>query len=97
MRRYADAVNRTLSFRYDFLRLLENCVMREDAPRSKMEILPEYSDVRLIQSFRGLPKGAEGTIVMVYPETHTYTIEFFAPITSVETVDMNMVEPSSNG
>lgn len=63
----------------------------------KVETLPEYSYVKLARPFRSLPIGAEGTIIMVYPKTHTYMIEFFAPVRSLETVDMNMVEPSTNG
>ncbi len=61
-----------------------------------METLPEYSYVKLIRAFRSIPEGAEGTILIVYPKTHTYMVEFFAPIRSLETVDMNMVEPSTN-
>jgi hypothetical protein len=63
----------------------------------KVETLPEYSYVKLIRPYRSLPIGAEGTIVMVYPKTHTYMIEFFAPVRSLETVDVTMVEPSTNG
>lgn len=54
--------------------------------------LEQYSYVRLREPFHALPKGAEGTIVEVYPKTRTYTIEFFAPSHAVETVEMSMVE-----
>lgn len=73
--------------------------LREDkvtgAPN--VETLPEYSYVKLIRPFGSLPEGAEGTIVMIYPKTHTYMVEFFAPTRALETVDMNMVAPSANG
>jgi hypothetical protein len=62
-----------------------------------LETLPEYSYVKLIRPFGSLPEGAEGTIVMIYPKTHTYMVEFFAPTRALETVDMNMVAPSANG
>jgi hypothetical protein len=61
-----------------------------------MKTLPEYSYVKLTRPFGSMPKGAEGTILIVYPKTHTYMIEFFTPTRSLETVDMNMVEPSTD-
>jgi hypothetical protein len=75
-------------------RLRENDAM--DTSKA-LPMLPEYSYVKLAHPFGSLPKGAEGTIIMVYPKTHTYMIEFFSPARALETVDMNMVEPSANG
>jgi hypothetical protein len=68
-------------------------LFEEDFGRTE-EIMPleQYSYVRLVQPFHALPKGAEGTIVEVYPTTGTYMIEFFSPTRTVETVDMGMVE-----
>lgn len=58
--------------------------------------LPEYSYVRLTRPFRTLPIGAEGTILIAYPKTRTYMVEFFAPERSVETVDVDMIESSAS-
>jgi hypothetical protein len=64
----------------------------EEAP-----ILPEYSDVKLVKDYKrdelSLPAGAIGTIVDIYPDFKSYTVEFFDPIRVVETVAMTLVTP----
>ena len=63
--------------------------------RQEMAILPEFAYVELIKPYRvgdvSLAAGAEGTVLSVFPETRTYTIEFFEPKRCVETVPMNIV------
>lgn len=60
-----------------------------------LRVLPEYSYVRLLTPFGALPARAEGTIVLIRPETHTYVVESFAPIRAIETVKMDTVEPAA--
>jgi hypothetical protein len=60
-----------------------------------MAILAEFGYAILTKPYRegdvSLPVGAKGTVLSVYPRTRTYTIEFFEPIRTVETVPMNIV------
>jgi hypothetical protein len=60
-----------------------------------MAILPEFAYATLTKPYRegdvSLPAGAKGTVLSVFPESKTYTIEFFEPTRCVETVPMNIV------
>lgn len=60
-----------------------------------MVILSEFSYAILTKPYRegdvSLPAGAKGTVLTVFPETRTYTIEFFEPTRCIETVPMNIV------
>lgn len=58
--------------------------------------LPELAYARLIAPYHAngvvaLPVGAKGTVLSLSPKTHTYTIEFFEPRRTVETVPMDIV------
>lgn len=71
----------------------------EDTPprpiRRRQMILPEFAYAILIKPYKAggisLPVGAKGTVLSVFPNTETYTIEFFEPVRTVETVPMNIV------
>lgn len=74
-------------------------LMQEDVekPEPKPVILPEYTDVRLTVPYSrnglSLPIGAKGTIVDVYPQFGTYSIDFDEPFNCLETLSMKLVAP----
>lgn len=59
-------------------------------------MMPIYTDVRLVKPYERngllIPRGAIGTIVDVYPEFSSYTVDFAEPYECAETVPMALVE-----
>jgi hypothetical protein len=58
--------------------------------------LREYSFVQLTKPFGDLPVGAVGTILVVHLKTRSYIVEFFRPVSAVETVEFNSVKLATN-
>jgi hypothetical protein len=72
-------------------------LMREDAEKPELRMLPVYTDVKLARSYErdglSLPAGAKGTIVDVYPQFGSYSVDFDEPFSCLETLSMTFVVP----
>lgn len=60
-------------------------------------MLVQFTNVLLAQPYQfggaALPKGASGTIVSVFPDTRSYTVEFFEPRHCIMSVPHDRLKP----